>query len=129
MQKSEEVGQVEEVPNGIALAFDDFGVGSSGEDWFCSDYLKAYHLELYEKVQKSNCEEVAERLLADLMVQVSSDDSEHKEKVLAWIEGLRELKNATDLRTISERPNLERGKVPGHGGGEPSPEHTTPWRD
>jgi len=125
MQKSEVIEQVEEAPvRSIALAFDAFGVGSHPEDWYCSDYLKAYHRGMYGKIQASNCDEIGERLLVELMVQVSSDDSEHKERVLDWIEGLRELKNAPELRTTTERPNMKRGQRL-----QKVVEGKTPWRD
>ena len=97
--------------NSIAQAFDDFGIGDHREDWYCADHLRAYHPELYEKIQQSNCEEIAERLIVELMEQVSSRDSEHTQRVLDWLGSLRELRNAPELQSPSERPLMNRGEV------------------
>jgi len=104
--------KVEEIQkNSIALAFDGFGVLSHTEDWFCSDYLDANYPAMVEKIKNSNCQEVAERLIVDLINQIAMSASGEKERVLSWLEGLRQIKEDRDLRTLSERPSLNRGFV------------------
>ncbi len=97
--------------NPIANSFRSFGPGSHREDWFCSDFLKAYHPDTYDQIVNSTSQEVGDRLLVALMDEVHGKDSEHKERVLDWLEGLREMKNSPELRSFGERSGMNRGIV------------------
>ena len=96
--------------NSIAQAFEDFGVLSHPDDWYFSDCLEATYPAMVAKIKASNCTEVADRLLAELQDQVTASDSEEKEHLLDWLQGLRELRDG-DLRSGSERPGMNRGFV------------------
>jgi len=79
--------------NSIALAFENFGIGSHPQEWYLSDWLKAYYPEMYQKIINSNCTETADRLVAELQDQIAASSSDEAQVVIDWLQGLRALRN------------------------------------
>lgn len=97
--------------NEIAEAFENFGVLSHPDDWFCSDFLDAHYPAMVTKIKESNCVEVADRLLAELQDQIAASSSDEAQRLIDWLQGLRGLRDDGDLRSGSERPGMNRGFV------------------
>lgn len=97
--------------NSIALAFSSFGIGSHPEEWYLSDYLKAHYPDTVQRIINSNCTETADRLLVDLMNQIAAGSSKEAQSLIDWLQGLRQLHNGDDLRSVSERPSMNRSFV------------------
>ena len=97
--------------NSIALAFQSFGCLSHGEDWFCADFLDAHFPAAVQAIKNSNCSETAERLLCELQDQIAASSSGEAQRLIDWLQALRELRDDGDLRSVSERPGMNRGFV------------------
>ncbi len=97
--------------NSIALAFENFGIGSHPQEWYLSDWLKAYYPEMFENIINSNCSEYAEKLIEQLQNQIATSSSDEAQVVIDWLQGLRGLRDDGDLRSGSERPGMNRGFV------------------
>jgi len=83
--------------NSIALAFENFGIGSHPQEWYLSDWVRMYYPEMYEKIINSNCSETADRLLAELQDQIAASSSDEAQVVIDWLEGLRGLRSVNVL--------------------------------
>ena len=83
--------------NSIALAFENFGIGSHPQEWYLSDWVRMYYPEMYEKIINSNCTETADRLLGELQDQIAASSSDEAQVVIDWLEGLRRLRSVNVL--------------------------------
>ncbi len=97
--------------NSIALAFAGFGVLSHPDDWHFSDYLDAHFPAMVQKIKDSNCEEVADRVIAELQDLIAVSSAPEAQQLIAWLQGLRVLRDEGDLRSLIERPGVDRGFV------------------
>jgi len=97
--------------NSISAAFSTFGPHSHPQDWYMSDWIKMHYPEMYEKIINSNCLESADRLLAELQDLVAVSSSDEAQVVIDWLQGLRGLRDDGDLRSLTERPGMNRGFV------------------